>query len=273
MMSKITATMVNELRTKTGVGMMDCKKALTETNGDVNEAIKFLREKGLAKAAKKSERSTNEGRISAITNKDKNEAVILEMNCETDFVAKNDEFISLCNELGKKLLDDSTITSETKIDKLIIDNKPLSEYLSTHIMKLGENISIKKFKKLQSKYISNYIHMNGKIGVCICFSGIVNEELGKDIAMHTAAAAPAYLKPEDVASTEIENEKDIIKKQCIAEGKPEQIIDKIILGRINKYYKEVCLIEQGFIKDDKQAIKDVLPKGVQINSFERFSFN
>ena len=272
-MSKITATMVNELRTKTGVGMMDCKKALTQTNGDLNEAIKFLREKGLAKAAKKSERSTNEGRISAVTNKEKNKAVILEMNCETDFVAKNEEFINLCNELGTKLLNDDTVTSETKVEALIIDNKPLSEYLSTYVMKLGENISIKKFKKLQANYISDYIHMNGKIGVCISFSDVVNEELGKDIAMHTAAAAPAYLNPEDVDTSEIENEKDIIKKQCLSEGKPEQIIEKIVLGRINKYYKEVCLVEQGFIKDDKQAIKNVLPKGIQINSFERFSLN
>lgn len=269
----ITASLVSELRQKTGVGLMECKKVLVETNGDIEKAVTKLREKGLAKAAKKSDRSTNEGKIFTKVNNPSNQAVILELNCETDFVASNEKFSDCGNILCNTILTNK-ITDLNALQNSEIDNKPFKDFLASYVLTLGENISVKRFEYFENaSFYDTYIHMNGKIGTLISFSEKLDTETSKSIAMHVAAANPTYLNPENVNAEELENEKSIIKNQALKEGKPEQIVDKIVNGRISKYYKEVCLIEQPFIKDDKQSIKDILPKGCQISHFSRFSLS
>jgi elongation factor Ts len=261
---EITASLVKELREKTGVGLMNCKKALTESDGNFDNAIKYLREKGLASASKKAARSTNEGRIFIASEEKKapKKAIILELNCETDFVAKNNDFIELGNTLIQQLLNKADATLED-INK---------ETMSNAILKLGENISIKQFKTVNVEgSVSSYIHSNGKIGVIVTFSEPIDPELEKNIAMHIAATNPSYVHPNDVNKEEVESEKQIIRTQSQNEGKPEQIVEKIVEGRINKYFKEICLNEQPYIKDDKQSIKQLLPKNITITSFIRLS--
>jgi len=266
---EITASLVKELREKTGVGLMNCKKALSESNGDIESAIKSLREKGLASASKKAERTTNEGRV-FITSQD-NQSVILELNCETDFVANNNDFATLGNSLAT-FISENSIADTAALESASINGKSYTEYLSEYILKLGENIAVSKFQTVSSDgSLSNYVHANGKIGVIVNFSGNISSDLGKDIAMHVAATNPSCVRPEEVNSDDIANEKNIIRTQALNEGKPEQVIEKIVEGRINKFYKEVCLNEQTFVKDDKQSVKSLLPSGVSITSFIRFS--
>ena len=267
----ITASLVNELREKTGVGLMDCKKVLVETQGDIELAVKKLREKGLAKAAKKSDRATKEGRVFIQKSNDK--AVILELNCETDFVGSNEQFSECGNVIAKAILD-STINSVDSIEKLQINGQSYKDFVSEYVLKLGENITVKKFQLISdASTIESYIHMNGKIGVLVSFSDAISEDVSKGIAMHIAAVNPSYLTIEDIDSAELDNERSIIKNQSLKEGKPENIVDKIVEGRIAKYYKEVCLLEQAYIKDDKQSIKQILPKDVSINTFIRFALS
>lgn len=262
----ITASMVKELREKTGVGMMDCKKALVQTEGNLDDAIKYLREKGLAAAAKKADREATEGRI--VTNVAANKGVIVEINCETDFVAKNDQFTEFGQKVGAAVLS----SDSTNVETLEVDGKALKDFTSEYVLKLGENLKVNKVEVIKSQgTITDYVHMNGKIGVLVNFSGNIEAELGKDIAMHIAAIVPQYLKKEDVPEEIINNEKEIIKKQALNEGKPEKIIENIVNGRVSKFYKETCLLEQAFVKDDKKAIKDILPKDITIDSFIRYS--
>ncbi len=224
--------------------------------------MKYLREKGLSNASKKAERSTNEGKIFITT--ETNTAVILELNCETDFVAKNDDFTTLGNEINRKIL-----TQKIQDNDI---NAISKEEISDYILKLGENITIKQFQTVHSDgAISSYVHSNQKIGVIVTFSNTIDPELGRNIAMHIAATNPTYIKPEDVKESDIKNEKEIIQKQSKSEGKPENVIEKIMEGRINKFYKEICLNEQAYIKDDKQSIKQILPANTAITSFIRYS--
>tara|TARA_Y100001970_G_C14153501_1_gene814119 strand:+ start:21 stop:836 length:816 start_codon:yes stop_codon:yes gene_type:complete len=267
----ITASQVNELRTKTGVGLMDCKKVLLETNGDIDSAVKKLREKGLAKAAKKSERSTMEGRIFVKSDTKKENAVIIELNCETDFVASNDLFGECGYHIADAILAHNILNLDT-LNKATINAKSYSDFISEYVVKLGENISVKQFHVLSNQgFIQTYLHMNGKIGVLVAFNSSFDNELSKGIAMHVAAANPVCLSVEDVDPNDINNEKEIIRSQSLQEGKPEAILDKIIEGRMGKYFKEICLLEQAFIKDDKQSVKTILPKDNKIVSFIRFS--
>lgn len=267
----ITASLVNELRTKTGVGLMECKKALVESNGNLEDALKKLREKGLAKAQKKADRSTKEGRVFIAENSNSTAATIIELNCETDFVANNNEFILLGETLAGEI-EKSNYSNSDSIESISVQNKSVSDFLSEYVLKLGENISLKNVARIESgDQVSTYTHMNGKIGVIVEFTNQCDEETGKSIAMQIAATNPSYTKPEEVNQEELENEKDIIRNQSKSEGKPEEIIEKIVMGRIQKYYKEVCLNEQTYIKDDKKAVKDILPKGTSINKFIRFS--
>ena len=267
----ITASQVNELRSKTGVGLMDCKKVLVETNGDIDDAVKKLREKGLAKAAKKSDRSTTEGRIFVHSDKSKTNAVILELNCETDFVGSNEIFSQCGADIATAILTHSINTLD-ELNKSSINNMTYSDFISDYVVKLGENISVKQFQLVSNQtFIETYIHMNGKIGVLVAFDTAIESELSKGVAMHVAAANPAYLSVDDVDSTEIKNEKEIIRSQSLKEGKPEAILDKIVEGRLSKYFKEICLLEQAYIKDDKQSIKAILPNNSSIISFARFS--
>ena len=265
----VSASLVKELREKTGVGMMDCKKVLQETGGDIEAAIKSLREKGLSKAAKKSDRSTKEGRI--ITYIQDEQAVILELNCETDFVANNQNFKDLGETIAKAVAQNNP-TDEQAVKSIDVNGSKISELISDAVLQLGENINIGQFKSLNTRgQFANYEHSNGKIGVIVEFSGGIDADTGRDIAMQVAAMNPPYISSKDVPEGDLKNETDILRQQAISEGKPEQVVEKIIEGRISKFYKENCLIEQVFVKDSGKTIQQLLPGSVDINSVERFS--
>ena len=265
----ITASLVKELREKTGVGMMDCKKVLEETNGNIEEAIKSLREKGLSKAAKKSDRSTKEGRIITVVNNQK--AVILELNCETDFVASNENFIALGKLISQAILSNDLSTVEEAL-AINVEGSKVNELISDAILQLGENIVIGKFNTFTTDgSFSSYEHTNGKIGVIVEFTSSIDAETGRDIAMQVAAMNPLYVSSDQVPTADLDNESDILRKQALSEGKPEQVVDKIIQGRLTKFYKENCLIEQTFVKDPDKTIKDLLPAESTIKSMNRFS--
>jgi len=265
----ITASLVSELRSKTGVGMMKCKEVLTETGGDIEKAVVLLREKGLAAASKKSDREAKDGRV--FTMVDGSKAAILELNCETDFVSSNDDFSVLGTTLVKAALAQG-LGSKEVFDVAIVDGTLVTDLLATYVLKLGENIQVGQVSYIEGTgSVADYIHSNGKIGILIEFTGQVDAELGKDIAMQVAAASPRYIKPEDVDASEVEQEKAIIMKQCADEGKPAEIAEKIVIGRIKKFYKEICLLEQAFIKDGDKTVQQMLPDGVTIASFKRYS--
>lgn len=265
----ISAADVKALREKTGVGMMACKKALAQANGDIDAAVKHLREKGLAAATKKAERSTNEGSIVTLVSDDQTKSIILELNCETDFVSGNDQFKALGSEIAAAALA-AGVDSVEGLSGLTIDGKDFKQYLSDAVLRLGENLSVKRLELILAPSLVNYVHMGGKIGVLVGFSQDAGE-VAQDVAMHAAAAAPSYLTADDVPSTDLDSEREILKKQVLAEGKPEAIVDKIVDGKIGKFYKENCLVEQSFVKDPSQQIKDVLPEGVSISLFRRYS--
>ena len=244
----ISAKDVNELRSQTGAGMMDCKKALTECNGDMTAAVDWLREKGIAKAAKKADRIAAEGLANIYT--EGNKAVILEVNCETDFVTKNEEFVSMIDAIGKAVLN-SDAKSMDEINALDIDGQTVSEYIVAKTAKIGEKLSLRRAElitKNDQDNFGSYLHMGGKIAVLVVVNG-ANEDVAKDVAMQAAAMRPEYLKKEDVPAEIIEKEKEILKEQAINEGKPSDIAEKMVNGRIQKYYKENCLIHQEFVKN------------------------
>ena len=246
---------VKELREKTGAGMLDCKKALEATEGDMEKAIDWLREKGIAKAAKKESRIAAEGLCQIKT--DGNKAVILEVNSETDFVAKNEEFVNFVNYLADIILANDVETVE---DVLAIKDgsETVNEKLVALVAKIGEKISFRRFKKIaknDDELFGSYKHMGGKIGVIVTLKG-ANEEVAKDVAMQAAAMNPVALKRDGVPADMVEKESHIIKEQVMAEGKPENIAEKMVVGRLNKFYKEVCLEEQSFIKDSSLSVAD-----------------
>lgn len=269
-MTTITASQVKELRERTGVGLMECKKALSENSGDIEKAIQYLREKGLSKAAKKADRSTNEGKVFVATNSDNTVGLILEINCETDFVANNDDFISFGETIATHLLNTDSLESVEALEGTQINGKNFTELSGEYVLKLGENIKVKQFTRISAKYIGSYTHMTGKMGAIVGFSGSIDPEIAKDIAMHTTAVNPQYLKREDVSTQDLENEKTILKTQAINEGKPAEVVEKIVSGKINKYYSEHCLLEQFFVKDDKKTIKSLLEKDITITHFTRY---
>ena len=243
-----SASDVKTLRERTGAGMLDCKKALDATQGDMDKAIDWLREKGISKAAKKETRIAAEG-LSEIFTKG-NKAVILEVNSETDFVAKNEEFKTFVKNLGEAILNSDVKTMEESLE-LETENGKISDYLVNLVAKIGEKISFRRFKVIEKnddEVFGIYSHMGGRISVLTVVEGN-NEEVARDISMHVAAMNPDYLKRDEVPADVIEKEKAIIKEQAINEGKPADIAEKMVNGRINKYYKEVCLLEQPFVKD------------------------
>lgn len=249
----ITASMVKDLREKTGAGMMDCKKALVESDGDEEKAIIYLREKGLAKAAKKAGRATSEGRIGSYVSADGKNAVLVELKCETDFVAKNEEFQAFADALAEKVAGlEVTAGNAEDLPEDMVD-------VADIIAKLGENMQVGRFAKLSADgVIGLYIHSNGKIGTLVSINGSDNAEAAKDVAMQVAATSPLCTTPDQLPQENIDKEKAIYLKQAMDEGKPEEIAEKIVMGRINKYYKEVCLVEQPFIKEDKKSVKQYL---------------
>lgn len=264
-MANFTNKDIMKLREQTGVGMMDCKKALIATDGDFEEAIKYLREKGMASAAKKASRVAAEGLVNCLVADDKKTAVVLEVNCETDFVARSEQFVALVDKLSKHILTSDAKTVEELLAEQFEDGKTGNDLVAEAVASIGEKISVRRFTKFAldvDGLIASYIHMGGKIGVLVEIMSAGDkaalQELAKNLAMQVAAAKPEFLNKEDVDPAKLENEKEILTAQSRNEGKPEAVIEKMVLGRINKYYKEVCLIEQEYVRDNSMTIKQVV---------------
>ncbi len=244
----ISASLVKELREKSGAGMLDCKKALEAVNGNLEEAMDWLRKKGISKAEKKADRIAAEG-VAAIK-VDRNDAVIVEVNAETDFVAKNDEFKELVDTILDTLLKNDVQTIEEAM-QLETQEGTIEEYIIAKTAKIGEKLSFRRFQKVtkkDSEAFGSYLHMGGKIAVLTIIDG-VTEEIAKDVSMHAAAMRPKYVRREEVSNEELEREKEVLKEQAIAEGKKADIAEKMVQGRVNKFYKEICLLEQPFVKN------------------------
>jgi len=268
----ITTALIKELRERTGAGMLDCKKALEENGGDIEKAIDWLREKGIAKAAKKSGRIAAEGLVFAAVSADRKKGAILEFNSETDFVAKNDEF----KNFGEKLVQlslEHDLTSEDELKAFELEGKKVEDNLTELIAKIGENMNIRRLKLVSTNgFIETYIHLGGKIGVLLNVSGEAtpeNVEKAKGVAMHVAAMDPKYLNSEQVTADDLEREKEIARHQLQQEGKPENIIEKILDGKMRKFYEENCLVNQKYVRDDSVTIEKFIAPS-SIISFDRF---
>lgn len=267
----VTAALVKDLRERTGAGMMDCKKALVACDGDMDAAIDFLREKGLAAAAKKSGRIAAEGCVLSYVSEDGKIGAIAEVNCETDFVAKTDSFKELVVAVAKQV----TVIKPADVAALLaseIDGQTVEAMVTEATAKIGEKISVRRFALYENAegLVVPYIHGGGKIGVLVNMNG-GTLELGKDVAMQIAAAFTKYLKRDEVPTEELEHEKAVLTEQARNEGKPEKIIEKMVLGRINKYYKEVCLVDQEFVKDPDITVGKLLQQnGAEVLAFTRF---
>ena len=269
----ITAKSVKELREMTGAGMMDCKKALVQTEGDIEKAVEFLREKGLAAAAKKAGRVAAEGIVKTFVSADKKTAAMVEVNCETDFVAANEEFVSFATKVAEMAANTSATTVEELVAEKFDGESTVTEALTALIAKLGENMTVRRFVKfnIENGAIASYIHGGGRIGVmvevaCDTESEIL-EEVAREVCMQVAAANPLFLSREQVDNEALEKEKEIYRVQALNEGKPENIVEKMVMGRIQKYYKEVCLLDQAWVKDgDKSITKYLQEKSKEVGS-------
>lgn len=256
----ITASMVKDLRDRTGAGMMDCKKALTATNGDMDAAIDFLREKGLSKAAKKASRVAAEGLVEAYVDEANKVAVLVEVNCETDFVANTDEYKKLVLSIAKHIAANKPADVAALNDQIFLGtDKKVSEVITEAIAKIGEKIDVRRFTVYEygNDTLGHYIHGAGRIGVLVELEG-GDTEVAKDVAMHIAAANPSYLDRTLVPAAELDHEKEVLAEQAKNEGKPEKIIEKMVQGRIQKFYKEICLVDQEFIKDPDKSVGALL---------------
>jgi len=286
----VTAAQINELRKSTGAGMLDCKKALEETAGDFEKAVDFLRTKGLAAAAKKSGRAATEGMVAAFVSDDLKSGLLLEINSETDFVAKNDTFQAFVASIGQHIL----ATSPADVESMLAQpfsgdaSKTVQTFVNGSISIIGENIQVRRFAKFDVEgdgCIGSYIHAGGKIGVLVqiaspAVSAANKDQLQgflRDIAMHTAAAAPAFVSRDQVPTDVLDREKEVYRAKAKESGKPDAIIEKIIDGQINKYYADICLVEQAFVKDTDKTIQQVAKEcgaaaggNVSITRFERF---
>ena len=255
----ITASQVKELREKTGAGMMDCKKVLAETNGDEEKAIELLRERGIAKAAKKSDRIAAEGLVETYITPDGKAGVAVEVNAETDFVAKNEEFRTFVKEVAKQIAETNPANVEELLaQKSIVDgSKTVQEVLTDKIAKIGENMSIRRFERYETdNMIESYIHGDGKIAVLVEVKGN-DSTFAKDVCLQIAAARPEYLARENVPEERVQKEMEILKAQAMNEGKPAEIAEKMVQGRIGKFYAEICLVEQEFVKDSDVKVGDL----------------
>ena len=269
----ITAALVKELREKTGAGMMDCKKVLTETDGDLEKAAELLRERGIAKAAKKSGRIAAEGLVEAYISEDGKVGAVVEVNSETDFVAKNEEFQKFVMDVAKQVVEKNPATVEELLAQPSIaeEGKTVNEVLVNKIATIGENMSIRRFARFESNgLVAKYIHGNGKIAVLVNMEN-GNAELAKDICMQIAAARPEFVSREEVPADRLEKEKEILKAQTMNEGKPEAIAEKIVQGRIGKFYSEICLVDQAFVKNPDMKVSQLLKeKDAEVVEFARF---
>ncbi|TLS76515.1 elongation factor Ts [Mariprofundus erugo] len=267
-MSQITAADVKKLREISGAGMMDCKKALSETNGDIDAAVDFLRKKGLAAASKKAGRVAAEGVVTVAT--DGNVGVVLEVNSETDFVSKNDQFVGFVNKLA------AIIIRENPADVAALNALPfdaefnVEQALSQLIATIGENMSIRRFERAEAAgTVATYVHGAGKIGVLLSFDKEVDAELARGVAMHVAAANPRFICRDDVDEASVERERQVLSERAIASGKPEAIVDKIVQGQLGKFYSDVCLLEQDFVMDTDKKVGAALG-GATVVTMARF---
>lgn len=267
----ISAKLVKELRDKTGAGMMDCKKALVETDGDIDKAIDYLRENGIAKAAKKADRIAAEGAVYIAA--EGNEAVIVEINAETDFVARNETF----QELVKKIASHILATKPADVEALSnseIDGETVTSIMNNAVATIGEKLNIRRFAvetKTDNDAFGQYMHMGGRIGVLTVVEGTTDETIAKDVAMHAAALNPKYVSRDQVDQAELDHEREVLRQQALNEGKPEKIVDKMVEGRVRKYLEEICIVDQPFVKDSDQTVQQYLDsKKASIRSFVRY---
>jgi elongation factor Ts len=276
--AEITAALVKELRDKTGAGMMDCKKALTETEGDMEKAVDWLREKGLAAAAKKAGRIAAEGRVHAVVTGNRRTGVLVEVNCETDFVAKGEQFVELCETIAQQLVrnDADHVRREEAPEgaeraRVIYEQalhsdpaKTVGHYVTEAIARIGENIAVRRFARFVvdgEGLVHSYIHGDGRVGVLVEIGGGAGGEVGElahEIALQVAFSRPAYISREEVPASVVEHEKEVLRAQAINEGKKPEIAERMVQGRIEKYYKENCLLEQVWVKDDKRTVGDLI---------------
>jgi elongation factor Ts len=268
----ITAQMVKELREKTGAGMLDCKKALTETDGNMENAIDFLREKGIASAAKKGDRIAAEGLTYVVT--EGNDAVILEVNAETDFVAKNEAFQSLVKELASHLLNNKPATVEEASAQTMENGATVADHINASIAKIGEKLTLRRFtvlSKTDNDAFGAYLHMGGRISVLSVLEGTTDSSAAKDVSMHIAALKPKYVSRDQVSQEEVEHERQVLTQQALNEGKPEKIVEKMVEGRLGKYFEDVCVLDQTFVKNPDQKVRQfVESKGAVIREFVRY---
>ncbi|CAM3377855.1 translation elongation factor Ts [Nosocomiicoccus ampullae] len=270
-MAKITAQLVKELREKTGAGMMDCKKALQETDGNIDEAINFLREKGIASAGKKADRIATEGLIEVAVNC--NDAAIVEINAETDFVARNEQFQNLVKKIAEHIVNTKPADLD-ELNKSELDGQSVEEVMKSAIATIGENMNIRRFEiltKPENGAFGEYIHMGGTIGVISVIEGSTDEEVAKDVAMHAAALNPKYASQDEIPQEELDNEREVLKNQALQEGKPEKIVDKMVEGRMRKFLEEIVIGSQPFVKDgDKTVDKFLQENNAELVTFVRY---
>ena len=281
-MAEITAKLVNELRGRTGAGMMDCKKALVASEGDMDKAIDYLREKGLASAAKKQSRIAAEGVVGSFVCNACKTGALVEVNCETDFVAKTDKFMNLVNAVAKQIVKCNPADVDELLAQKYFDDESttIGDMVTAATAEIGEKISVRRFARYATEgAVDSYIHMGGKVGVLVEADGVIGDnaaEVIHNIALQIAAAspvAPEYVRRDEVRAEHLEHEKEILIAQARNEGKPENIIEKMVMGRINKFYQEVCLLEQIYVKDDTLTVQKMIDKeakGLNVVRFTRY---
>lgn len=285
---EISASLVKELRGKTGVGMMECKSALAEAKGDLGEAEKILRKKGLAAAANKASRATGEGVIAARVSASGDVAVLLESNCETDFCARGEDFQGLVKDAVEGAIARGRVTSGSVADPVACeallaspgpDGRSLRQTFGEAVGKIGENIQLRRYVKFErarpSSVLAEYVHTGSKIGVLVEAetTGVRPQALEatlRDVAMHIAAASPRFVSRDEVSAKALSDEQEIARDQAVKAGKPPQVVEKIVAGRLEKYYGEACLLEQAFVKDAEKSVKQLIGDGVTIRRFARF---
>ena len=270
-MAKITAQLVKELREKTGAGMMDCKKALQETDGNIEEAIQYLREKGIASAGKKADRIATEGLIEIAV--DGNDAAIVEINAETDFVARNEQFQNLVKKIAEHIVKTKPANLE-ELNASELDGQSVEEVMKSAIATIGENMNIRRFEVLtkpENGAFGEYIHMGGTIGVLSVIEGSTDEAIAKDVSMHAAALNPQYAKQDEVPQDELDKEREVLRNQALEEGKPENIVDKMVEGRMRKFLEEIVIGSQPFVKDSDKTVDQFLKENnAELVTFVRF---
>lgn len=270
-MATVTAAEVNQLRVQTGAGMMDCRQALIESDGDFEKAIDYLRKKGQKVAAKRSDRETKEGVVIAKTTEDKKNGIVLSLNCETDFVAKNEDFVSFAQALTDLALKEN-IDSSDKLLAAKLNGEVVADKINDMIGKIGEKITLSHLAGVAAEFVYFYIHGNYRIGVLVGFTKSISEEAAKDIAMQIAAMNPIALDQASVPAEVVAREKEIAVEQIKAEGKPADMAEKIAVGKLNKFFKENTLLAQPFVKDNNQTIEAYLKSvdaGAKITGFKR----